>query len=700
MKNKLFSLAVVLHILVAVNSQTLLSPNGNISVKFELLANGVPSYSMTFKNKVVLKTSKLGFELKKDKKSLVDDFVIKEVQTAQKDETWQPVWGEVKNIRNHYNELAITLEQNTTKRLMRIIFRAFDDGLGLRYEFPTQEAFHYFVIKEELTEFAMPGDIKAYWIPGDYDTQEYDYTISKLSEIRSLFKSALSENASQKQFSETGVQTPLMLKSDDGLYINIHEAALINYAAMNLHLDDKSMKFSTWLTPDAIGDKGYMQAPCHTPWRTIVVSDDARDILSSKLILNLNEPSVIKDVSWIKPVKYMGVWWEMITGKSTWSYTDLPSVQLGVTDYTKVKPNGKHGANNDNVKKYIDFAAKHGFDQLLVEGWNIGWEDWFGHSKEYVFDFVTPYPDFDMAALNKYAHNKGIKLIMHHETSSAAPNYERHMDTAFKLMKKFGYNAVKTGYVGNIIPRGEYHYGQTMVNHYNYAIQQAAKHKIMINAHEAVHPTGLHRTYPNLLAQESARGTEFQAFGGSKPHHVTILPFTRLMGGPMDYTPGIFEMNISKLNPNNQSHVNSTICNQLALYVTMYSPLQMAADLPENYERFKDAFQFIKDVAVDWDDTKILIAEPGEQIVIARKAKNKPEWFIGGVTNQDARVVTIDFSFLPTGKSYTATIYEDGKDADYKKNPQSYKIRTIKVNKQTKIEQRMAPGGGVAIHVK
>ncbi|WP_257209657.1 glycoside hydrolase family 97 protein, partial [Nostoc linckia] len=559
-------------------------------------------------------------------------------------------------MRNHYNELAITLNQKESNRQLIIRFRLFNDGLGFRYEFPTQKNLTYFVIKEEKTQFAMAGDHTAYWLAGDYDTQEYDYTTSKLSEIRALNAKAVTANLSQKPFSQTGVQTSLMMKSTDGFYINLHEAALINYPAMHLNLDDQNMVFESWLTPDMKGDKGYMQAPSTTPWRTVMVSDDAREILASKMIYNLNEPNKIKDTSWIKPTKYVGVWWEMITGKSSWAYTDdYPSVELGKTDYTKAKPNGKHGANTANVKKYIDFAALHGFDGVLVEGWNIGWEDWYGNSKDYVFDFVTPYPDFNVTEIRDYAKAKGVKMIMHHETSSSVRNYERHLDTAYKFMKANGYDAVKSGYVGDILPRGENHYSQWIINHYQYALEQAAKYQIMVNAHEAVRPTGIARTYPNLIGNESARGTEYQAFGGSKPNHVTILPFTRLQGGPMDYTPGIFEMDISKINPNNNSHVNSTLANQLALYLTMYSPLQMAADLPENYNRFPDAFQFIKDVALDWDDSKYIEAEPGQYVTVARKAKNTGQWFLGSVNGETTRTSNINLDFLEVGKKYTAT---------------------------------------------
>ncbi len=683
-----------------VTAQQLTSPNGELTMQFSLQEDGTPTYKLQYKNQEVIKESRLGFHLKNDKKSLLDDFKVTDTSTSTFKDTWQPVWGEVKEITNHYNQLKVTLTQNETDRIMVVNFRLFDDGLGFRYEFPTQKNLVYFTIKEERTQFAMTGDHTAFWIPGDYDTQEYDYTKSKLSEIRGLFDKAVTGNASQEQFSKTGVQTALMMKTDKGLYINLHEAALINYSCLSLDLDDKNFIFNSHLTPDARGDKGYLQSPTKTPWRTIIVSDDARDILASKLTLNLNEPCAIEDTSWIKPIKYIGVWWEMITGKSSWSYTnDLPSVKLGETDYSKVTPNGTHAANNTKVKRYIDFAAEHGFDGVLVEGWNEGWEDWFGQSKDYVFDFVTPYPDFDVEEIHAYAKSKGVKMIMHHETSSSVRNYERHMDKAYQFMKDNGYDAVKSGYVGNILPRGEHHYSQWIVNHYQYAIEKAAEYKIMVNAHEAVRPTGICRTYPNLIGNESARGTEFQAFGGSKPNHVTILPFTRLIGGPMDYTPGIFEMDISKLNPNNNSHVNSTIANQLALYVTMYSPLQMAADLPEHYEQFMDAFQFIKDVAVDWEDSIYLEAEPGDYITVARKAKGTNNWFVGNVNGNNPRKSTIKLDFLDKGKTYTATIYADAKDADYKTNPQAYKISTKKVTSKSKISQLSVPAGGFAISI-
>jgi len=694
---------VLFVLLISVNSsiaQELKSPNGEFSMSFTLLPDGTPTYALSYKNKAIIRSSKLGFELKNDKNSLLNGFVITNSKTATFDETWKPVWGEVAQIRNHYNELAVTLNQKSTDRLLVIRFRLFDDGLGFRYEFPEQKNLVYFVIKEEKTQFAMTGNHTAYWISGDYDTQEYDYTTSKLSEIRGLSSKARSENASQTWFSDTGVQTALMMKTADGVYINLHEAALINYSLMNLNLDDKNMIFESWLTPDARGDKGHIQSPSNSPWRTIIVSDDAREILSSKMTLNLNDPCKIEDTSWIKPVKYVGVWWEMITGKSSWSYTnDFPAIQLGITDYSKAKPNGTHAANTNHVKEYIDFASKHGFDGVLVEGWNQGWEDWFGHEKDYVFDFLTPYPDFDVKGIHEYAKSKGVKMIMHHETSGSTRNYERHMDKAFKFMNDNGYEAVKSGYVGPILPVGEHHYSQSIINHYQYVIEKAADYKIMVNAHEAVRPTGICRTYPNMIGNEAARGTEFQAFGGSKPNHVTLLPFTRLIGGPMDYTPGIFEMDIKKFSPNNNSHVNSTLANQLALYVTMYSPLQMAADLIEHYNQFPDAFQFIKDVAVDWENSIYLEAEPGDYITVARKAKGTNNWFIGNVNGDNPRTSNIKLDFLDKGKKYTATIYADGKNAHYKNNPQSYVIRKMKVTNTTKLSQLSSAGGGYAISI-
>ena len=659
------------------------------------LRDSKPYYSVSFRGKPVIKPSRLGYELH-NAESLLEGFTQTGEKTSTFDETWTPVWGENKTIRNHYKELLVNLIQEKTGRVMNLRFRVYDEGVGLRYEFPQEGSkLNYFVVKEECTEFALTGDHIAWWIPGDYDTQEYEYSRSRLSEIRSLFKKKVTDNASQTSFSETGVQTSLQLKTDDGLYINLHEAALVNYPAMHLNLDDKNMVFRSWLTPDAQGIKGYLQTPCQSPWRTIMITDDARKVLSSHLILNLNAPCKIKDTSWIHPTKYVGVWWEMISGKGDWAYTSqFPSVKLGITDYAKAKPSGRHSANNENVRRYIDFAAQHGFGGVLVEGWNIGWEDWFGNSKEYVFDFQTPYPDFDIKALNEYAHSKGVKLIMHHETSSSIMNYEKHMDQAYQLMKDYGYDAVKSGYVGNLIPRGEHHYSQIAINHYQHAIERAADYKIMVNAHEAVRPTGLCRTYPNLIGNESARGTEYQAFGGITPGHTAILPFTRLQGGPMDYTPGIFEMQCS-----NGSRANSTIGGQLALYVTMYSPLQMAADFPENYEKHLDAFQFIKDVALDWDKSIYLEAEPMEYITAARKAKGSSSWFVGSVTGLKPHNSTLRLDFLDKGKTYVATVYADAPDADYKTNPQAYTITKGLVTAKSVLKLHSVAGGGYAISI-
>lgn len=695
MKKIYFLIMAVMAVALPLKSEVLKSPDGNMVLQFEV-RNGVPVYRLDYKDKPVIKDSRLGLELK-DADDLLTGFVLKEVQRSTFDETWEPVWGEWKTIRNHYNELAVTLSQSATERDMVVRFRVFDDGLGFRYEFPEQDNLVYFVIAEERTQFAMTDDHTAYWIAGDYDTQEYDYTTSRLTEIRGLMEQAVTPNASQTPFSDTGVQTALMLKTDDGLYINLHEAALVEYSAMHLELDDRSLVFESHLTPDAQGNKGYIQAPFNSPWRTVIVGDKAATILESKITLNLNEPTHFEDTSWITPIKYIGVWWEMITGKSSWAYSDLASVKLGETDFSKVEPNGKHGANNEHVKMHIDFAAEHGFDAVLVEGWNVGWEDWFGKSKDYVFDFVTPYPDFDVEMLNAYAAEKGVRLMMHHETSSSVRNYERHMDAAYQFMVDHGYNSVKSGYVGDIIPRGEHHYGQWMVNHYIYALEKAAEYKIMVNAHEAVRPTGLSRTYPNLLANESARGTEYEAFGGNRPDHTTILPFTRQIGGPMDYTPGIFEQDIKKLNPDNHSWVNTTIARQLALYVTMYSPLQMAADLPENYLRFMDAFQFIKDVAVDWDDSRVLEAEPGDYVTYARKAKGRDDWFVGCTVDENGHTSEISLDFLDANRKYEAIIYKDAKDAHYRNNPQAYKIEKKRVSSKTKLKIQCAPGGGYAI---
>ena len=677
-----------------VHASEVTSPNGEMKLTFTL-RDSKPYYSVSFRGKPVIKPSRLGYELH-NAENLLEGFTQTGEKTSTFDETWTPVWGENKTIRNHYKELLVNLIQEKTGRVMNLRFRVYDEGVGLRYEFPQEGSkLNYFVVKEECTEFALTGDHIAWWIPGDYDTQEYEYSRSRLSEIRSLFKKKVTDNASQTSFSETGVQTSLQLKTDDGLYINLHEAALVNYPAMHLNLDDKNMVFRSWLTPDAQGIKGYLQTPCQSPWRTIMITDDARKVLSSHLILNLNEPCKIKDTSWIHPTKYVGVWWEMISGKGDWAYTSqFPSVKLGLTDYAKAKPSGRHSANNENVRRYIDFAAQHGFDGVLVEGWNIGWEDWFGNSKEYVFDFQTPYPDFDIKALNEYAHSKGVKLIMHHETSSSIMNYEKHMDQAYQLMKDYGYDAVKSGYVGNLIPRGEHHYSQIAINHYQHAIERAADYKIMVNAHEAVRPTGLCRTYPNLIGNESARGTEYQAFGGITPGHTAILPFTRLQGGPMDYTPGIFEMQCS-----NGSRANSTIGGQLALYVTMYSPLQMAADFPENYEKHLDAFQFIKDVALDWDKSIYLEAEPMEYITAARKAKGSSSWFVGSVTGLKPHNSTLRLDFLDKGKTYVATVYADAPDADYKTNPQAYTITKGLVTAKSVLKLHSVAGGGYAISI-
>ncbi len=698
MKKIIFLTCVLIANLSVAQQQS--SPDGNVVLSFSLKNDGTPSYKVSYKNKPVINESTLGFTLKKAD-PLTNNFKVVDTKKSTFKETWKPVWGEESEILNHYNELLVSLEQNNTNRKMNIRFRVYNEGVGFRYEFPSQKELTYFVVEEELSQFAMTGDHTAWWIPGDYDTQEYDYTESKLSEIRGLMKEAVTENVSQFAFSPTGVQTSLMMKTKDGLYINLHEAALVDYSLMNLNLDDKTFVFQSWLTPDAKGDKGYLMAPCHSPWRTIMVSDDASKILASRLILNLNEPCAIADTSWIKPVKYVGVWWEMITGKNSWSYTnDLPTIDLNTVDYSKTKPNGTHGANNEEVRKYIDFAAKHGFDQVLVEGWNIGWEDWFGNKKDYVFDFVTPYPDFDLKALNEYAHSKGVKLMMHHETSGSTRNYERHMKAAYELMNKYGYNSVKSGYVGDILPVGEHHYSQSTINHYLYAIKEAAKHKIMVNAHEAVRPTGICRTYPNMIGNESARGTEYEAFGGNKVFHTTILPFTRLQGGPMDYTPGIFETEMKYVNPNNNNQIRTTLARQLALYVTMYSPLQMAADLPENYDKFSDAFQFIKDVPVDWQKSVYLEAEPGRYITIARKDKHSNDWYVGCTAHEGGHTSELLLNFLDKGKKYEATIYADAKDANWKTNPKAYTITKQKVNAKTKLKLTAAQGGGYAISIK
>ena len=721
MKKFLLTVSAILLTMTA-GAQKLQSPDGSLEMNFSLDAEGRPTYSLTYHGKDVIRPSHLGLDLKKEnpdaatdfefktradaskidqKANLTSGFQITKTETATFDETWTPVWGEESSIRNHYNELCVTLTQPANDRFIKLRFRLFDDGLGFRYEFPAQKNLTYFIIKEERTQFAMAGDHTAWWLPGDYDTQEYETVTSRLSEIRGKMKAAVTQNSSQTPIWEGGVQTALMMRTDDGLYINLHEAACIDYSTMHLNYDDKTGIFESWLTPDARGDKGYLQAPCVSPWRTVIVSDKATDILASRITLNLNEPCKIEDTSWIKPTKYIGVWWDMITNKGTWAYTDdLSTVKLGETDYSQTKPNGRHSANTENVKRYIDFAAAHGFDAVLVEGWNEGWEDWFGHEKDYVFDFVTPYPDFNVEEIHRYAASKGVKMIMHHETSASARNYERHLDRAYQFMVDNGYPAVKSGYVGNIVPRGEHHYGQWMNNHYQYCIEKAADYHIMVNAHEATRPTGICRTWPNLIGNESARGTEYESFGGNAVDHTTILPFTRLIGGPMDYTPGIFETDCSKMNPGNNSRVRTTIARQLALYVTMYSPLQMAADIPENYERFMDAFQFIKDVALDWDKTVYIEAEPGDYITIARKEKGAENWFVGCTADENGHEAKFTLDFLNPGKKYEAIIYADAKDASWDKNPQAYTISKKVVTNKTKLSLRAASGGGFAISLR
>lgn len=681
-------------------AQTLTSPDGNLVMDFHLSADKTPVYSLKYKGKDVIKESKMGFQIRPSF-DFSKNFRIVETKEDASDTTWNPVWGQNSVIRDNHKELFVALEQEGTGWLLNIRFRLFDDGLGFRYEFPVQKELRHFTINEEVTEFQLAGDHKAFWIPADYDTNEFQITTSKLSEVPQLIDKARDEALACKSPSPNlAVQTPLMLKSDDGLYINIHEAALVNYPAMHLNLDAQTFLMSSHLTPDKNGTKGYIQTGSTSPWRTIIVSDDARNILASNLIVNLNEPCKLEDTSWIKPTKYVGVWWEYFTGGgSTWAYTDTQDIVIGKTDYIKLKPNGHHGANTAHVKEYIDFAAKNGFDAVLVEGWNEGWEDNYAYAKEFIYSFTKAYPDFDVKELQRYAASKGVKIIMHHETTSSVADYERQMHDAFRFMKENGYDAVKTGYVGPIIPRSEHHDGQWMVNHYNRVAETAAQYHIMVNSHEAVRPTGMYRTYPNWIAQESARGTEFESFNGIRPDHQTILPFTRLMGGPMDYTPGIFEGDLSVYG-SNKAKLGTTLVKQLALYVTMYSPLQMAADLYQNYEKYPDAFQFIKDVAVDWDNTYILEAEPGDYITIARKAKGKNEWYIGGITDENSREAIIDLSFLPAGKKYQATIYADGKTADWRTNPKEYVISTKKVTNKTKLKQRLAPSGGVAVSIK
>lgn len=699
----------------------LLSPDKNLEMRFSMSDNGTPYYSLDYKGKHIVLDSRLGFLLrgdlnvsevkvqgdkidKVDKHPQIDfyrDFEVADVKTDSLDYIWAPVWGEEDSIRCHYNELTVSLKHKPTGRDMTIRFRLFNDGLGFRYEFGPMAWPEYFIINDELTEFAMAEDYTAFWIPGDFDTQEYEYTRSRISEIPSLVADQLLPNPWHFPYSVNAVQTSLQMKSDDGVYVNLHEAALVDYSCMNLELEPGTLSFKASLVPDATGGKGTIQTPAKSPWRTIQVTDDACRQLESRLVLNLNEPCALDDVSWIHPVKYIGVWWEMISGKGSWSYTgDVRPVDINTVDYSKLPHSPKHSANTENVRRYIDFAAEHGFGEVLVEGWNIGWEDWESFSKNDVFDFVTPYPDFDIAGLNEYAHSKGVRLMMHHETSSSIRNYERHMDAAYDLMNKYGYDAVKSGYVGQIFPRGEHHYGQYMNNHYQYAIRKAAEHHIMVNAHEAVRPTGLCRTYPNMIGNESAKGTEYQAFGGLHPQHVTILPFTRLNGGPMDYTPGVFVMDMKENCPTNKSHVNATICNQLALYLTMYSPLQMAADFPEHYMKYADAFQFIKDVAVDWRKSKYLFAEPGDYLIVARQAKDSGQWFVGGVTDELSRSFEVPMSFLDAGENYEVTLYADSEDADYKTNPQSYVISKVSVTSESVVPVTMAPGGGFAMSVR
>ena len=722
MKRILLSAALICIALGAM-AQKVTSPDGKMELSFAL-DNGRPTYTLRVDGKTVVAPSHLGYQLKKEngekstdfdwkpsratdkeasrKADFFSDFTLEKFENNSFDETWKPVWGEESSIRNHYNELLVQLKQTKNNRFLNIRFRLFDDGLGFRYEFPDQKNLTYFVVAEELTEFAMTGNHTAWWVAGDYDTQEYNYQTTKLSEIRGRMKRAITENASSTPIGPTTVQTALQMRTDDGLYLNLHEAACTDYPTMHLTYQENNNTFVSHLTPDARGDKGYLQTPTVSPWRTVIVGRKATDILASRITLNLNEPSKIEDTSWIHPVKYIGVWWDMITGRGKWAYTDaVSSVQLGKTDYSKLPSNGKHSANTENVKRYIDFAAKNGFDAVLVEGWNEGWEDWFGHQKDYVFDFVSPYPDFDVKGLSNYAKSKNVKLIMHHETSSSVRNYERHLDKAYQFMKDNGYDAVKSGYVGDIVPRGEHHYSQWMNNHYLYAVKKAADYKIMVNAHEATRPTGLCRTYPNLIGNESARGTEYEAFGGNEVNHTTILPFTRCIGGPMDYTPGIFVMDVSKMNPESTSRVRSTLARQLALYVTLYSPLQMAADVIEHYEARPDAFQFIKDVAVDWDKSLYLEAEPGEYVVTARKAKGKDAWYIGCTAGDNGHKTNIALDFLTPGKTYTATIYADAKGTAWNKNPESYVIKKIKVNNKTVLKNLVAGvGGGFAISIQ
>jgi hypothetical protein len=694
---KILSIALLLFVF-CISAQSIQSPSKQILLDFGLAENGRPTYSVTFKNKPVILQSALGIYLK-DGSNLATNFSSEGIKNITFNENWKPVLGEQASIINHYNEMKVALSQAGTNRKMNIIFKVYDEGVAFRYEFPKQKDLNYFIIKEEKTEFNLAGNHKTFWIPGDYDSQEYPYEETKLSEINTDNVNLNNGIGLKTIFSKYAVQSPLMMKSEDGIYINIFEAAVVNYPVMHLDVNPKTYALTSHLVPNSIGDKAYLQTPCVSPWRTIMVSDDARDIIGSKMILNLNEPSKIDDTSWIKPMKYVGIWWEMHVGKSTWDYAGSQNAQNVLTQ--DLIPSGKHGANTANTKRYIDFAAKHGFDGVLVEGWNVGWEDWFGNWKEDVFDFVTPYPDYNLAEINAYATSKGIKMIMHHETSSSVANYERHLDRALELMKKYGYPAAKSGYVGRIIPRGEFHDGQTMVNHYNFVARRFADYKMMVNSHESSRPTGYHRTYPNYIAAEAARGNEFNAWSnGNPPMHETILPFTRLLGGPMDYTPGIFEIKMNIYDKTKTTQVHTTLAKQLALYVTMYSPLQMAADLPENYEKYPDAFQFIKDVVADWQDTKYLEAEPGDYLTVARKDKKSENWFLGAITDENARNTEIKLDFLSPNKKYQATIYQDGKTAHWEINPINYEIKTIQVTSKSKIKLHLAEGGGTAISFK
>ena len=694
---KILSIALLLFVF-CISAQSIQSPSKQILLDFGLAENGRPTYSVTFKNKTVILQSALGIYLK-DGSNLATNFSSEGIKNITFNENWKPVLGEQASIINHYNEMKVALSQAGTNRKMNIIFKVYDEGVAFRYEFPKQKDLNYFIIKEEKTEFNLAGNHKTFWIPGDYDSQEYPYEETKLSEINTDNVNLNNGIGLKTIFSKYAVQSPLMMKSEDGIYINIFEAAVVNYPVMHLDVNPKTYALTSHLVPNSIGDKAYLQTPCVSPWRTIMVSDDARDIIGSKMILNLNEPSKIDDTSWIKPMKYVGIWWEIHVGKSTWDYAGSQNAQNVLTQ--DLIPSGKHGANTANTKRYIDFAAKHGFDGVLVEGWNVGWEDWFGNWKEDVFDFITPYPDYNLAEINAYATSKGIKMIMHHETSSSVANYERHLDRALELMKKYGYPAAKSGYVGRIIPRGEFHDGQTMVNHYNFVARRFADYKMMVNSHESSRPTGYHRTYPNYIAAEAARGNEFNAWSnGNPPMHETILPFTRLLGGPMDYTPGIFEIKMNYYDKSKKEQVHTTLAKQLALYITMYSPLQMAADLPENYEKYPDAFQFIKDVAVDWQDSKYLEAEPGDYLTVARKDKQSENWFLGAITDENARNTEIKLDFLSPNKKYQATIYQDGKTAHWEINPINYEIKTIQVTSKSKIKLHLAEGGGTAISFK